>query len=198
MTGRQFLGRSLRAAAGRWGIRNIVGGERAGGAEGAHRGGTDRRRGRRGLRNGRWRWRSGLDDDILACTAPLRAQRGDHIHDGGDVDVVRFGHMKTLPSNSARHYILPDRWDASCNPYAAARRRSRTAGPSSPECVPSRSRRPEANHWGPIPRDWRQITGAEPAQPEVKPPHAQAMLPRTAPCRPTLARSGKLCCEIIH
>lgn len=40
--------------------------------------------------------------------------------------------------------------------------------------------------------------GAEPAQPEAKPPHAQAMLPRTAPCRPALARSGKLCCEIIH
>lgn len=40
--------------------------------------------------------------------------------------------------------------------------------------------------------------GAEPAQPEVKPPHAQAMLPRTAPWRPALARSGKLCCEIIH
>ncbi|EEP43506.1 hypothetical protein COLINT_03760 [Collinsella intestinalis DSM 13280] len=56
--------------------------------------------------------------------------------------------MKTLPSNSARHYILPDRWDASCNPYAAARRQSRTAGPASPECVPSRSRRPEANHRG--------------------------------------------------
>ena len=156
MTGRQLLGRSLRAAAGRRGIRDIVGGERAGGAEGAHRGGTGRRGGRRGFRNGRWRWRSGLDDDILARTAPLRAQRGDHIHDGGDVDVVRFGHVKTLPSNSARHYILPDRWDTSCNPYAAAQRRSRTAGPSSPECVPSRSRRPEANHWGPSPRDWRQ------------------------------------------
>ena len=40
--------------------------------------------------------------------------------------------------------------------------------------------------------------GAEPARLEVKPPHAQAMLPRTAPCRPALARSGKLCCEIIH
>lgn len=50
----------------------------------------------------------------------------------------------------------------------------------------------------PSPRNRRQITGAEPAQPEVKLPHAQAMLPRTAPCRPTLARSGKLCCEIIH
>ncbi len=36
--------------------------------------------------------------DILARAAHLRAQRGDHIHDGGDVDVVRFGHMKTLPS----------------------------------------------------------------------------------------------------
>ena len=45
----------------------------------------------------------------------------------------------------------------------------------------------EADHWG-----------AEPAQPEAKPPHAQAMLPRMAPCRPALARSGKLCCEIIH
>lgn len=45
----------------------------------------------------------------------------------------------------------------------------------------------EADHWG-----------AEPAQPEAKPPHAQAMLPRTAPRRPALARSGKLCCEIIH
>lgn len=51
---------------------------------------------------------------------------------------------------------------------------------------------------GPSPRDWRQTTGAEPAQPEAKPPHAQAMLPRTAPCRLTLARSGKLCCEITH
>ena len=40
--------------------------------------------------------------------------------------------------------------------------------------------------------------GAESAQPKAKPPHAQAMLPRTAPCRPALARSGKLCCEIIH
>lgn len=40
--------------------------------------------------------------------------------------------------------------------------------------------------------------GAEPARLEAKPPHAQAMLPRTAPCRPALARSGKLCCEIIH
>lgn len=40
--------------------------------------------------------------------------------------------------------------------------------------------------------------GAEPARLETKPPHAQAMLPRTAPCRPALARSGKLCCEIIH
>lgn len=40
--------------------------------------------------------------------------------------------------------------------------------------------------------------GGEPAQPEAKPPHAQAILPRTAPCRPTLARSGKLYCEIIH
>ena len=51
---------------------------------------------------------------------------------------------------------------------------------------------------GPSPRDWRHTTGAEPAQPEAKPPHAQAMPPRTAPCRPALARSGKLCCEIIH
>ena len=160
VAGRQLLGRSLRAATGRRGIRNIIGGERAGGAEGAHRGGTDRRGGGHGLRIGRRRWRSGLDDDIFARAAPLRAQRGDHIHDGGDVDVVRFGHMKTLPSNSARHYILPDRWDASCNPYAAARRRLSTAGPSSPECVPSRARatggkplgaepaRLEANHWG--------------------------------------------------
>lgn len=185
-------------ATGRRGIRNIVGGERAGGAEGAHRGGTDRCHGRRGFRNGRWRWRSGLDDDILARAAPLRAQRGDHIHDGGDVDVVRFGHMKTLPSNSARHYILPDRWDTSCNPYAAARRRSRTAGPASPECVPSRSRRPEANHWGQTRATGGRPLGAEPARLEAKPPHAQAMLPRTAPCRPALARSGKLCCEIIH
>lgn len=40
--------------------------------------------------------------------------------------------------------------------------------------------------------------GAEPVRLEAKPPHAQAMLPRTAPCRPALARSGKLCCEIIH
>lgn len=40
--------------------------------------------------------------------------------------------------------------------------------------------------------------GAEPARLEAKPPYAQAMLPRTAPCRPALARSGKLCCEIIH
>lgn len=51
---------------------------------------------------------------------------------------------------------------------------------------------------GPSPRDWRQTTGAESAQPKAKPPHAQATLPRTAPCRPTLTRSGKLCCEIIH
>lgn len=51
---------------------------------------------------------------------------------------------------------------------------------------------------GPSPRDWRQTNGAEPAQPEAKPPYAHAILPRTAPCRPTLARSGKLCCEITH
>lgn len=50
----------------------------------------------------------------------------------------------------------------------------------------------------PSPRDWRQTTGAEPARLEAKPPHVQAMLPRTALCRPALARSGKLCCEIIH
>lgn len=51
----------------------------------------------------------------------------------------------------------------------------------------------------PSPRDWRQTTGGgEPARLEAKPPHAQATLPRTAPCRPTLTRSGKLCCGIIH